>query len=199
MLTLLDARRRPNVENPLAVGTGGTGSGTGRLPGPGREFVARNAPSLFNTGLGLFYMFWDGHVSGFQAGPFESPAGPALPGGLPNVLAAQAMFPVVNRVEMRGEPGDVDVYGNPNELALYPDTAWGEIWRAVMRRLLAIPQYQAMFAAAFPGTPAAQLGFAHAATAIAAFQMAALTTTGKMASSMRSGEPTNGRTIAARR
>lgn len=35
-----------------------------------------------------------------------------------------------------------------------------------------------MFAAAFPGTPAAQLGFQHAATAIAAFQMAALTATG---------------------
>jgi cytochrome c peroxidase len=35
-----------------------------------------------------------------------------------------------------------------------------------------------MFAAAFPGTPAAQLRFEHAATAIAAFEMAALTTTG---------------------
>jgi len=163
---------------PLAVGTGGTGSGTSRLPGAGREFVPRNAPSLLNTGLGFFYVFWDGRVSGFQAGPFESPAGAALPRGLPNVLAAQAMFPVVNRVEMRGEPGDVDVFGNPNELALYPDTAYREIWLAVMRRLLAIPQYQALFAAAFPGTPTAQLGFQHAAAAIAAFQMAGLTATG---------------------
>jgi cytochrome c peroxidase len=163
---------------PLAVGTGGTGSGTTRLPGAGREFVPRNAPTLLNSGLGFFYEFWDGHVSGFRAGPFQSPAGPALPGGLPNVLAAQAMFPVVNRREMRGDPGDVDVFGNPNELALYPDTAYAEIWRAVMRRLLAMPQYQAMFAAAFPGTPAAQLRFEHAATAIAAFEMAALTTTG---------------------
>lgn len=163
---------------PLAVGTGGTGSGLSRLPGAGREFVPRNAPPLINTGLGFFYVFWDGRVSGFGAGPFESPAGAALPGGLPNVLAAQAMFPVVNRREMRGEPGDVDVFGNPNELAQYPDTAYREIWRAVMRRLLALPEYQALFAAAFPGTPAAQLGFQHAATAIAAFQMAALTATG---------------------
>ena len=163
---------------PLAVGTGGTGSGLSRLPGPGREFVPRNASPLLNTGLGFFYLFWDGRVSGFGSGPFESPAGSALPGGLPNVLAAQAMFPVVNRREMRGEPGDVDVFGHPNELALYADTAYREIWRAVMRRLLAIPQYQALFAAAFPGTPVAQLGFEHAATAIAAFQMAALTSTG---------------------
>jgi cytochrome c peroxidase len=163
---------------PLAVGTGGTGSGASRLPGAGREFVPRNAPSLLNTGLGFFYMFWDGHVSGFRDGPFESPARSALPSGLPNLLAAQAMFPVLNRREMRGDPGDVDVFGAPNELAQYPDTAYAEIWRAVMRRLLAIPQYQAQFAAAFPGTPSAQLGFQHAATAIAAFQMAALTSTG---------------------
>lgn len=162
---------------PLAVGTGGIGSGASRVPGPGREFVPRNAPSLLNAGLGFFYEFWDGRVSGFGAGPFESPAGAALPPGLPNVLAAQAMFPVVNRREMRGEAGDVDVFGNPNELAQYADTAYGEIWRAVMRRLLAIPAYVALFEAAFPGTPPAQLGFAHAATAIAAFEMATLTTT----------------------
>jgi cytochrome c peroxidase len=163
---------------PLAVGTGGIGSGTSRLPGPGREFVPRNSPPLLNTGLGFFYIFWDGRVSGFRGGPFESPAGPALPPGLPSVLAAQAMFPVVNRLEMRGEPGDVDVFGNPNELAVYADTAYASIWGAVMRRLLAIPQYQAMFAAAFPGTPAALLRFEHAAQAIAAFQMQALTATG---------------------
>jgi cytochrome c peroxidase len=162
----------------LAVGTGGTGSGAGRVPGPGRDFVPRNAPSLLNTGLGLFYVFWDGRVSGFGAGPFETPAGSALPRGLPNVLAAQAMFPVVNRREMRGEPGDADVFGDPNELALYPDTAYAEIWRAVMRRLLAIPGYVELFAAAFPGTPTAQLGFQHAAAAIAAFQMQLLTRTG---------------------
>ncbi len=162
---------------PLAVGTGGTGSGASRLPGPGRAFVPRNAPPLLNTGLGFFYVFWDGHLSGFGAGPFESPAGSALP-RVPHVLAAQALFPVVNRREMRGEPGDVDVFGNPNELAQYPDTAYGEIWRAVMRRVLGVPAYVALFNAAFPGIPTSQLGFQHAATAIAAFQMQSLTTTG---------------------
>jgi cytochrome c peroxidase len=163
----------------LAIGTGGTGLGPSRALGPGRQFVPRNAPSLLNAGLGLFYVFWDGRISSFGPGPsgFTTPAGAALPGGLPNILAAQAMFPVTNRREMRGEPGDLDVFGNPNELAQFGDSQWVEIWQAVMRRLLAIPEYEALFNAAFPGTPTSQLGFQHAATALAAFQMAAVTKT----------------------
>ena len=164
---------------PLAIGTGGTGLGPSRTLGPGRQFVPRNAPSLLNTGLGLFYVFWDGRVARFGPGPgaFQTPAGTALPPSLPNVLAAQAMFPVTNRREMRGEPGDLDVFGNPNELAQFGDSQWVEMWHAVMQRLLAIPEYVTLFNAAFPGTPTNQLGFQHAATAIAAFQMSALTKT----------------------
>jgi cytochrome c peroxidase len=163
----------------LAIGTGGTGLGPSRTLGPGRQFVPRNAPSLLNTGLGLFYVFWDGRVSRFGpgSGAFQTPAGTALPPGLPNVLAAQAMFPVTNRREMRGEPGDLDVFGNPNELAQFGDSQWVEMWHAVMQRLLAIPEYVTLFNAAFPGTATSQLGFEHAATAIAAFQMAAATKT----------------------
>lgn len=160
----------------LAVGTGGSGVGPSRTLGPGRQFVPRNAPTLLNVALGLPYVFWDGRVSGFT-GFFDTPAGSALPPGLPSVLAAQAMFPVTNRTEMRGEPGDKDVFGNPNELAQFGDSQWTEMWRAVMLRLLAIPAYQAKFAAAFPGVAANQLGFQHAATAIAAFETQALTKT----------------------
>jgi len=163
----------------LAIGTGGTGLGPSRTLGPGRQFVPRNAPSLLNAGLGLFYVFWDGRIARFGpgSGGFQTPAGTALPLGLPNVLAAQAMFPVTNRREMRGEPGDLDVFGNPNELAQIGDSQWVEIWQAVTRRLLAIPEYVTLFNAAFPGTPTSQLGFQHAATALAAFQMAAVTKT----------------------
>ncbi len=166
----------------LSIGTGGTGLGPSRTLGPGREFVPRSAPSLLNAGLGLPYLFWDGRISGFgpfvEGGPgqFSTPAGSLLP-PVPNILAAQAMFPVVNRREMRGEAGDRDVFGNPNELAQLGDSQFVEIWQAVMRRLVAIPEYVAMFSAAFPGTPTGQLGFQHAATAIAAFQMQALTKT----------------------
>ncbi len=160
----------------LAVGTGGTGVGPARQLGPGREFVPRNAPTLLNAGLGLFYMFWDGRISGFNGG-FSTPAGIALPAGLPNLLTVQAMFPVTNRREMRGEPGDTDVFGNPNELAQIGDSQYQEIWQAVMRRVLAVPEYVTRFTAAFPNTPASRLGFEHAALAIAAFETDALTKT----------------------
>src|SRR5436189_2774286 len=100
----------------ISIGTGGTGLGPSRTLGPGRQFVPRNAPTLLNAGLGAFYLFLDGRVSGFRSGPFQTPAGVVLPSGLPTLLAAQAMFPVTNREEMRGAPGDRDRFGNPNEL-----------------------------------------------------------------------------------
>jgi cytochrome c peroxidase len=164
----------------LAIGTGGSGLGRSRTLGPGRQFIPRNAPTLLNTGLGTPYLFWDGRVSGFGfggGGPFQTPAGNALPSGLPTLLAAQAMFPVMNREEMRGAPGDHDRFGNPNELAQFGDSDFVGLWQAVMQRLLAIPEYVSKFNAAFPGTPTSALGFEHAATAIAAFETQALTRT----------------------
>ena len=155
---------------PLAIGTGGTGTGTARTLGPGRSFVPRNAPSLLNSAIGLSYVFWDGRLSRF--GP--PPPDVTLPPDLPNVIAAQAMMPVLNRREMRGNPGDVDVFGNPNELAQFTDSQPDQIWRGIMLRLLAIPEYVTLFSAAYPGVPASSLTFGHAATAIAAFQTAAL-------------------------
>jgi cytochrome c peroxidase len=162
----------------LAVGTGGEGVGPARTLGPGREFVPRNAPSLLNSGIGLFYMFWDARLSGFGGGVFTADSGQILPGGLPNLLTAQAMLPVLNRREMRGEPGDTDVLGNPNELAAFADDQSEQIWQAVMDRVLAIPEYVRLFGDAFPGTPTASLRFEHAARAIATFQTAAFTATG---------------------
>jgi len=155
----------------LAVGTGGTGLGPARKLGPGRQFVPRNAPTMLNQGLRPFYLLWDGRVSGFGAGPFTSPPDVLLPPGLSNILAAQAMLPVLNRREMRGDSGDVDVLGNPNELAQFANSQYPEVWRAIMQRLLAFPEYAVKFGAAFPGTPASALGFQHAANAIAAFLM----------------------------
>jgi cytochrome c peroxidase len=160
----------------LSIGTGGSGLGPSRTLGPGRQFIPRNAPTLVNTGLGAFYLFWDGRVSG-SSFAFQTPAGVALPPGLPNLLTAQAMLPVLNREEMRGVPGDHDRFGNPNELAELGDSDFVAVWQAVMRRLLAIPEYVSKFTAAFPGTPTSELGFQHAATAIAAFEIQALTRT----------------------
>lgn len=162
----------------LSIGTGGAGAGASRTLGSGRQFVARNASTLLNQGLNTPYLFWDGRVSVFGAiGPFNTPAGNALPGGVQSLLAAQAMFPVTERVEMRGAQGDHDVFGAPNELADVADDDFVGIWAAVMRRVLAVNAYLAKFNAAFPGTPANALGFQHAANAIAAFEADAFTRT----------------------
>jgi cytochrome c peroxidase len=153
----------------LAVGTGGTGSGAARTLGAGRTFVPRNAPTLLNTAIGLPYIFWDGRLTRF--GP--QPPDVVVP-GTTDLLAAQAMLPVLNRREMRGEKGDVDVAGNPNELAQVEDTQSTAIWQAVMRRLVAVPGYVTLFRAAYPSIPTANLRFQDMANAMAAFQTNAL-------------------------
>ena len=162
----------------LPIGTGGVGTGLSRSLGVGRQFVPRNAPSLLNQGLGFFYMFWDGRVNEEGGiGRFKTPTNVPLPNGLSGLLAAQAMLPVLNRAEMRGVAGDVDLTGQPNELAAMADATPTAIWAAAMKRLLAIQAYQAKFNAAFPNIPQSQLGFQHAANAIAAFEIDAFTRT----------------------
>lgn len=163
----------------LAVGTGGVGSGSTRVPGPGQQFVPRNAPSLLNQALMFPYVFWDGRLAerGLN-GPADSSLGVKFPPGLSGVVASQAMLPVLNRSEMRGQRGDRDGFGNVNDLAEFADNAAPEIWAALMRRLLSIGDYVAKFNAAYPGTPASQLGFQHAANAIAVFELDAFTKTG---------------------
>jgi len=162
----------------LAVGTGATITGGVRTLGTGRQFTPRNAPPLFSVGLKPFYMFWDGRVNE-ELGPgrFNTPLGTSLPPGVTSLLAAQAMIPVTNRIEMRGNAGDRDVFGNVNELAQPADAQVADIWKAVMRRVLAIPAYAQMFAAAYPSLSQDRLGFEHAANAIAAFETQALTKT----------------------
>jgi cytochrome c peroxidase len=137
------------------------------------EFIPRNAQPLFNLGYVEFeVMFWDGRVSGRLENGFETPASDRLPGGLDNLLAAQAMFPVTSRDEMRGLRGDRDIFGVKNELAMLPDYAARPIWAALMKRLLAIPEYVRLFQAAYPDVPVEALGFQHAANGLAAYEIA---------------------------
>jgi len=161
---------------PLSIGTGGRGLGPARLRASGRAFIPRNAPEVFNRGADEWRtMFWDMRVSGDPQVGFTTPARDLLPPGLESVLAAQAMFPVTSRDEMRGHEGDRDVFGQPNELAEIADGDFRAIWDALMARLLAIPGYVEMFRAAYPETPLAEMGFQHAANAIGSFETAAWT------------------------
>lgn len=160
----------------LSVGTGGAGLGANRRLADARSFVPRNAPSLLNAGLGAFYLFWDGRLESFGPGSVSTEGpGPELPSNLPDVLAAQAFLPVLDRREMRGELGETDALGNRNELAEFDDAEHADIWDAIVQRLIAIPGYVEMFDAAFPGTPTTELRFEHAARALTAFQLDAFT------------------------
>ncbi len=155
----------------VSIGTGGTGLGDQRLMGKGRRLVPRNAPPVFNLGYTDWtVLFLDGRVSGSKAAGFATPAFDFLPDNLDNVLAAQAMFPVTSRDEMRGEVGDKDIHGSLNELGSIPDYDWQGIWSALMKRLLAIPGYVDLFQAAYPNVPQSQMGFELAANALSAYQ-----------------------------
>jgi len=156
----------------VSLGEGGTGLGSNREQGAG-AMIPRNAPHVFNGGVsGVNTMFWDSRVKHDPlTGELDTPepglngATPFLPeaGPLSSALAAQAMFPVTSREEMRGQIGAPD--------ALRDATTNKEVWDALMDRLGAFPQYRTLFEAAFPlAGDFGNMNFGHAARAIAAFE-----------------------------
>ncbi len=164
---------------PLSLGEGAVGLGKARrttaaAPLLGR--VPRNAQPLYFLGARAFTrLFHDGRVEADPRGTwpsgFWSPAREQLPAGLDNVLAAQAMFPVISDIEMAGHKGE-----NPVATAAALDRLAGPegAWALLARRLQAIPGYVARFKAAFPEVRrAADITFVQAANAIAAFEAAA--------------------------
>jgi cytochrome c peroxidase len=148
----------------LSVGQGATGLGPARTH-PTGVFIPRNAPPLFNL-TSLEALFWDGRVSRDAQGAFHTPAGAHLTSHMTRsfdfgALSALALFPVLNRAEMRADGG--------NELALLPDDRPDLIWAALMRRLGRIPEYRRLFERAYPGRRFDRMNFAHASNAMAAF------------------------------
>ncbi|MEM8532045.1 MAG: cytochrome c peroxidase [Chloroflexota bacterium] len=163
---------------PVSIGTGGNGISTERTLGHDRELVPRNATELFDRGAAEWTsMFWDSRLVQRPDQRFASPAHEQLPGGLDNILAAQAMFPVTSADEMRGRPGDRDVFGAVNEVGTIDANNFTGIWSKLMQRLLAIPEYRTLFASTYPDTAPQDLNFAHAANAIAAFEIDTFTFT----------------------
>lgn len=155
----------------LSIGEGGYGLGPERTPGEGssqiRLRVGRNAQQLFNLGAREFtVLFHDGRVELSAESPhrFLTPVGGGLPAGLDNVLAAQALFPLVSPEEMAGQYGE-----NP----IADEVARGNIrgaWSLLEDRLRATPDYSELFAAAFTSQPGeARVSLVNAANAIAAF------------------------------
>lgn len=149
----------------LSVGEGATGRGPTR--GGGGVTIARHAPDVFNRGYSQWStMFWDARVAAAQGGGFNTPAGAQFPAGVTSVLAAQSLFPMTSRDEMRGQSG--------NELATLLDSDFTGIWGGIMTRLRAIPAYDNLFQAAYSISVNAA-GIEHVANAIAAFEIDAWT------------------------
>jgi cytochrome c peroxidase len=158
----------------LGIGTGGVRNGPARKLGGGR-FLPRNTADLYNRGLfPVSSLFHDGRVEVDQ-GNLRTPAGSDFPPGLSSLLAAQAMFPVTGRDEMRGLEGDTTRFGESNELAALADGDFAGIWSALIDRVLSYPEYLSRFQSVFPGIDSGEIGFHHAALAIAAFERAVFT------------------------
>ena len=173
---------------PLPIGTKGVGLGPDRILALDRNLVPRNSPEIFNRGSELWdTMFWDGRVMETEGG-FISPAGDLLPEAPSSPLAVQALFPPTSRDEMRGMPGDRDVHGELNEIAMVDDADLPAIWDEIMQRLLGIPEYVEMFRDAFPEVVPEDLDFGHAAEAIAAYEAEAFAFTESPFDRFLSGE-----------
>ena len=155
------------TSNGLALGPTGEVLG-GRKLGPlgVSDLLGRNIPALYNLGHGSFTnMFWDARIAvatGQPAG-FISPAGAELPVGLNSALAVQALFPLVGPKEMGC--GVLDATG-----ALKQSQSRAVLWSQVMARVLGSPEYQRMFALAFPEVKGSHFGIEHLGNAIAAFE-----------------------------
>ena len=156
----------------LPVGEGGRGLGVTRDTGSGEdaihERVPRNAQPIFNLGRKDFnFSFHDGRVEICPSEPsgFCSPAGDALPQGLDNILAAQAMFPVTSPAEMAGQDEE-----NDQAKAAAANDLPG-VWEIIAQKLREIPDYVDLFVAVYPDIhEAADITYVHAANAISAFE-----------------------------
>lgn len=148
---------------PLSLGEGADGI-QGTPVGPRMQrtghILPRNSPALINLGT-QDILFWDGRVSfDPMTGGLSTPEANLrddIRKTLKSALAAQALFPMADFKEMRGAPGT-------NEIADAKDNH--AAWDLLVARLLALPRYQAAFAAAFPGE---QINIGHVGEALASF------------------------------
>jgi cytochrome c peroxidase len=110
-------------------------------------------------------MFHDGRLSlgdQYENG-FNSPAEEWLVKGLNNLLAAQAVLPLVGESEMAGNSGENQVAG-----AIYDRIDMG--WPILAKRVRVIPEYAKLFVATYEDvTDYSQVSISHIANAIGDF------------------------------
>ena len=119
-------------------------------------------------------MFWDGRLGGNEEEGYISPAGDATPQEFSNALAEFFIIPVTPDEEMRGFPGELDVYGQPNEMEGLTNADFADIWPLVVARAMAVPEYNQQLTTLF-GVPPEEITIVHLAEATGAFMTDAFT------------------------
>lgn len=159
----------------LGVGEGGKGLGRYRSTGDGEDAIeariGRHAPHLYNLGAKEFtHMNWNGlHFA--ENGEVKTAANRDTPPDLHNVLAGQALFPILNQNEMLGDPIENEIVAR---LIISRDNSFPPLWNAYMERLRVNPDYVRLFDAAFDDVNRpADIEIQHYANAVAAFQTVA--------------------------
>jgi cytochrome c peroxidase len=157
----------------LGMGEGGIGVGPDRKPDPANypeQRVPRNSPALWNTGAKEYTaLFADGRIQVDASRPagIRTPLEDEMVRGFHSLLSAQTMFPVLSPDEMAGhyEENDVSTLVRQGRLT-GPDGAWAKI----SARIAAYPEYQALFAKAYPEIAAGRaIDFTDISNAVAAF------------------------------
>ncbi|MGZ8137085.1 MAG: cytochrome-c peroxidase [Methylococcaceae bacterium] len=155
----------------VSIGTGGSGTGMLRVANSAPSRIIRNALPLYNSGATEFTAFLvDGAVMLGPNGEFLTPASGLLPPDMDNILAAQALIPLINPREMTGL-----ALANDITIACTNSSDFPCIWTAVANRLKAIPAYVDLFMQAYPDfiTGPDDITIADVGNAIAAYETVA--------------------------
>jgi len=150
----------------LSIGMGGTGVGPTRSAGASGVTLARNTPDLFlRSEFSVDSLFWDGRLERLENGTIRAPI--PIPSGLTELTEVQALMPLVDADEMLGTPDQAG-----NDIAALATGDPVEAWRLYVHRLMVIPGYPELFAAAFPERQRGFHDITHVARAIVAFERA---------------------------
>ena len=155
----------------LGLGQGTDLIGKQRVQGKS-SVLKRHSPHLVNVGYpDVKLMFWDGRVSYRpETNVYRTPEaqlnGPSpvlsqITQQLDGALAAQALFPILSREEMRGHKGE-------NEIADAKTNQ--EAWKLLVQRIVKSRKYIVLLSRAFPGKKIEEINIGHFAKAIAHFQ-----------------------------
>ena len=162
----------------LGIGEGGEGIGRKRNSGIGsskiKKRVPRNSLALWNLGFKeTTTLLHDGRVtiSNIFGNNFNTPAQEALPKGLDNIVAVQALFPMTRQFEMAGNPGENEIIGLISKVGK-DSMRIDAVWPVITDRIRAIPEYVSLFKNAFDDVDEPlDIQISHIVNSIAAFEI----------------------------